>query len=248
MMRIAKLVFFLFLFISAPLVPSYGDDKLKAYADLQVMHVMSTIEGIEQALNESALYLERDPNGAQKDQHEALAKYVDRTPGLRAIIVIGADGRLKIDSFTYPAKDIDLSDRAYVKAARQMKQRALYIGTPVVGRSSGAAFIPFSTSLLSADKDNIGAMAGVIHPGFLLNQESDCARCFVGVFNDRHDLMVSYPSESSYPPAFLEQIKAQKEQGMIESEINDIKFISRVDFILPYAVKVVTSKFLTNPD
>lgn len=123
---------------------TYAADDIRDYAEFQAFHAENTIQAIDLALLDASELIERNPEAEELVLHTTLAKYVERTPGLRAIISTDHTGQLKIDSFTYPAKDIDLSDREYVKTALNNAERDLYIGSPLVGRSSGAAFVPFA--------------------------------------------------------------------------------------------------------
>ncbi|WP_419799994.1 hypothetical protein [Terasakiella sp.] len=184
---------------------TYAADDIRDYAEFQAFHAENTIQAIDLALLDASELIERNPEAEELVLHTTLAKYVERTPGLRAIISTDHTGQLKIDSFTYPAKDIDLSDREYVKTALNNAERDLYIGSPLVGRSSGAAFVPFARALLDSDKKSLGAIAGIIHPGFLIKQDALCPQCIVSLFNDRNEVLVSYPSNTNYPGILLKK-------------------------------------------
>lgn len=234
-------VFFLTLLLTSPVV---ADNHIQEYADFQAFHVDKTIQAIDLALLDSSEFVERNLSEDQLVLHETLAKYVERTPGLRAIIATDNKGQLFLDSFTYPAKDISLADRDYVKTALSQTERNLYIGSPLVGRSSGAAFVPFARPLLDTNKKAIGAIAGIIHPGFLIKQDTLCPQCIVTLINDRHEVLVSYPSNTDFPKSFIDRINAMDSNGLLEGEINDHKIQTWVTILDDYKIRISVSKFL----
>lgn len=234
-------VFFLTLFFTTP---GWADNHIQEYADFQAFHVEKTVQAIDLALLDSSEFVERNLSADELVLHNTLTKYVERTPGLRAIIATNEKGQLTLDSFTYPAKDISLADRSYVKAALSQTDRTLYIGSPLVGRSSGAAFVPFARPLLNANKKAIGAIAGIIHPGFLIKQDTLCPQCIVTLINERNEVLVSYPSNTDFPDTFIDRINAMEDSGMLEGTINDHQIQTWVTILDDYKIRVSISKFL----
>ena len=96
--------------------------------------------------------LERNPNTEDIIVHGALKRYADKVKGLRAIIVTDSKGFLKYDSFSFPARELDLSDRHYIKAARLATGREFIIANPVIGRTSGIPFVPVSRPIFADEK------------------------------------------------------------------------------------------------
>lgn len=223
---------------------AYADDTLKKFADFQRLHVEKSIEAIDLAMLDASDFLERNPDKNELILHDTLSKYVKRTPGLRAIIVMDKNGRLKIDSFTYPARSLDLKDREYVKQSLSAKDRTLYIGQPVIGRSSGAAFIPFSRPLLDTDGNPTGVIASILSPGFLINQENVCPQCLVGVFQHGHTL-ATYPSNTTYPSEYLTQIEKSDHNSLIEFTIQNQAFTAWVMKLDKYQVDITLTKMNT---
>jgi len=232
---------FLTLFFASP---TMADNNIQEYADFQAFHVEKTVQAIDLALLDSSEFIERNLSSDELVLHNTLTKYVERTPGLRAIIATDQKGHLTLDSFTYPAKDINLADRSYVKAALEQTERSLYIGSPLVGRSSGAAFVPFARPLLDANKKTIGAITGIIHPGFLIKQDTLCAQCIVTLINERDEVLVSYPSNTDFPSQFIDRINAMNGSGMLEGTINDHQIQTWVTILDKYKIRISVSKFL----
>lgn len=240
----SDMLYFVALLLSVVAAQStYAADDIRDYAEFQAFHAEKTIQAIDLALLDASELIERNPEAEELVLHTTLAKYVERTPGLRAIISTNRTGQLKIDSFTYPAKDIDLSDREYVKTVLNAEERDLYIGSPLVGRSSGAAFVPFARALLDSDKKALGAIAGIIHPGFLIKQDALCPQCIVSLFNDRNEVLVSYPSNTHYPGDFIEKINELNTNGELNGTINEHKIQTWVIILKKYNVRVSVSKF-----
>jgi hypothetical protein len=223
----------------------HAEEDLKTYADFQALHINTTIDSIDLALLEASDFLERNPDKDELFLHDTLAKYVAHTPSLRAIISTNAVGLLIIDSFTYPRKHVDLHDREYIKQALNTPDRTLYIGSPVLGRTSGLSFIPFTHSLLNSDKNIIGTVTGIMHPGFLIKQHQLCAQCFMGVFNKIGQQLVAYPSQMTYPNSFIKQLN-ERSDYTIEHTLNERAVTSWVVFIKKYGLHLVLSNFVAN--
>lgn len=237
-----RLLFFTLLLLSSNVSAS---EILKKHAEFQALHVEKTIEAINLAMVDAGDFLERNPDKNEMILHDTLAKYVERTPGLRAIIVMDKAGVLRIDSFTYPAKNIDLKDREYVKHTLFAKGRELYIGKPVIGRSSGTAFIPFSRPLLDADGNITGVIAGIISPGMLIDQKTVCSQCLVGVFQNEETL-VTYPSNTSYPTDYMKQLDRKPHDSALEFVIQDQKITSWLLKLNKHHINIAVGKMSTD--
>ena len=235
--------FIAFLFLLFSTQASHAEESLKDYAEFQAFHVEKTIESIELALLNSIDYIERNPNEEVLIQHKMLAKYAEHTPALRAIITTDATGKLKVDSVTYPTKNVNLQDREYVKNALSLKNKSLYIGTPLVGRTSGLSFIPFSKILIDHNKKANGVIAAIMHPGFLIDQDKLCSQCFMGVFNKDNKTLVTYPSNSKYPEDFLQKIHMQSKGEKFEYNFNGETLNSWITHSKRYDLKIIVSSF-----
>lgn len=195
----------LYLFICAVLLMSnaQASDELTTYANLQKSHVQENISAIQGAIQKANEILRDGQQREEKALHDALGQIVQHTVGLRAIIYINKDGILAVDSFTYPARQISLADREYVKAVAGASNSDLYIGQPVQGRSSGVSFIPLSQSVAQENGAPLGVVAGIVTPDALIRQDILCTHCFMGIFKTGGTKLVSYPSSTRYGESFL---------------------------------------------
>ncbi len=223
----------------------FANDELKQYAELQALHVETTLEVINLSLTETSDFLARNPDADELMRHNTLATYVERTPGLRAIIHIDEKGNLTTDSFTYPTRNIKLTDREYVKQAMASNQPKLYISKPVVGRSSGVPFVPISQPILDRNNNAQGAIAGILTPEILIKQDMLCTLCFSGVFRNDNQSLITYPSTASNENASLTEFLKTKKNGFHVSK-TDTQFLhSWVIHSEKFPVSIIVSKFMT---
>lgn len=194
----------LFLFICTVIFATnaQASDELTTYANLQQSHVRENISAIEGAIQKANEIVREGQLREEKALHDDLGQIVQNTAGLRAIIYINKDGILSVDSFTYPARQISLADREYVKAVAGVSDSDLYIGQPVQGRSSGVSFIPLSQSVKQESGEPLGVVAGIVTPDALIRQDILCTHCFMGIFTKEGTKLVSYPSSTRYGSSF----------------------------------------------
>lgn len=120
--------------------------------------------------------------------HSELKRLATGVPGARAILVIEANGELLHDSYKYPVSPLDLSDRTYFKEA--IARSELVIGKTVVGRTSGAAFVPLVKRL--------GALTFVVvtSPFALVDLQSECADCWSLALQSDGSIVTMFPPEA----------------------------------------------------
>lgn len=76
--------------------------------------------------------------------HAELKATTDRLDGVRSILLIGKDGGIQHDAFSFPAPQINVGEREYFQSA--LAHPGLVFGEGAIGRTSGVPFIPVSTS------------------------------------------------------------------------------------------------------
>lgn len=120
--------------------------------------------------------------------HHELKRLAAGIPGGRAIIVVGHDGTLLHDSYKYPVAPLDLADRSYFREA--MVSRDLKIGAQVVGRTSGAAFVPLVKRL--------GDLTYVVvaTPYSLVDLQSECVDCWSLMLKGDGSVVTMFPPEA----------------------------------------------------
>jgi len=203
-------------------LPVHAHSNLRLSAEFQALHAESLLRTMDMALLGAADLIERKSSSNELIIHEALGNYVARAPGLRAIIATDAKGILTYDSFSYPARRIDLKDRGYIKEALQKRTRSIFIGTPMKGRTSGIAFLPMSQPTFSLDKVATGVVAGIITPDKLIRQNTLCDQCFVGLYKESGEKIVVYPSSLSYPEDFHDKRLQIGEGRILDHKIGDL--------------------------
>ncbi len=221
----------------------HAEEDMKKYVDFQARHITKMVELIDMALKEAAETIERNRDKEELFIHNTLKNYVERTPALRAIIHTDQIGILQTDSVTYPAKNIDLHDRAYVKHSLNSKEHELYIGSAVLGRSSGTSFIPFSRPMIDAQKNPIGVIAGIMHPGFLIRQDLLCPQCFAAVFNKDGKILVSYPSNAQYPEDYIAALIHQQDGAPLDYLLEGQNVQSQTVHLKNFGLSISISSF-----
>lgn len=136
--------------------------------------------------------------------HTELARLAQGVPGARAIIVIGPDGTLIHDSYRYPATELDLSERAYFKEA--IAHPGFTVGRMVVGKTSGANFVPLVKRL--GDQ----TIVIVASPFSLIDLQSSCASCWNLVLQNDGDVVTMFPPEARVSKTLTEMVSRSTEK------------------------------------
>ncbi len=228
--------------------PAAGNEELERYASFQAHQAETVLKAADLALLEAADFVERKPDAKEFEKHSIFRTYVEKTRSLRAVILTDKEGNLKVDSFKFPRHEMNLADRAYVKNSLGSKDRSLYIGKPILGRSSGLSFIPLSRAILDINKNVQGTITGILSPEALIRQDMICGHCFVGVFNKDNELLVSYPSDVSYPADFSTIFNEQPQQYIKEHKAGKHLASSWTITIKGYAMRVILSQIISRND
>lgn len=149
--------------------------------------------GVDHALDTAGFVMKT--TGNTRVVHEEFRAISDRLPGVRAIIAIGPDGSLVIDSYQHPAPEVKLGDREYVKEARS--KPGLYIGSAQIGRTSGIPFLPASKLV------GEHVIAAIISPHFLIHEEGRCGDCVSAILREDGSMIASFPPAAELPPNVL---------------------------------------------
>lgn len=118
-------------------------ETLRVEAELLAEHAQLSFGTAERMLGELEERLRRDglePFENDKRYWERVRRTLTRTPQLAQIAIVDAQGRLRFTSTTFPAPDIDLSDREYFSV--HSAGTRLHISSPVVARDDGRSLIP----------------------------------------------------------------------------------------------------------
>lgn len=94
--------------------------------------------------------------------HLILQDKIKLTPQVRGIIMMDSQGLIQSHGLEYPARHVNLSDRAYFQYHRQFEDERPLIGNPVLSRTDGKWLIPV-TQRINRDHNAFGGviLAGV---------------------------------------------------------------------------------------
>ena len=135
-----------------------------------------------------------NPNVSPAIAQSRMKRYQRAAAGLRTILAVNADGKLVHYSYDFPAPDLNLGDRLYVREALAQGSSDLRINLPVVGRQTGLPFIPITRGLFNVEGEATGVIVGILGPETLLPEDSNCAYCISAVLTNDLDILVSRPS------------------------------------------------------
>lgn len=175
--------------------------------------------------------------------HAEMAAITARVPAIRSILVIEEGGTLTHDAYTFPAPGINLSNRTYVREARH--RIGLALSEPVVGRTSGAPFVP-AAEWRGAIKSTLVAILDMRE----LRKPFDwCGPgCGGGIVTMDGNVIVHSPAEARVPRSLIVRITdVEDREGtfLFERENFRAEIAFRKSDDLPIAVYVV--KALTPP-
>ncbi|WP_168157016.1 hypothetical protein [Roseibium sp. TrichSKD4] len=123
--------------------------------------------------------------------HEQMAGMAHRLNGVRAILVLSKDGILQHDSYRFPVREIDLSDRPYFKASQ--KTSSLILGDISLGRTSGVPFLPL------AKRVGEHTLVAIVSPHFLISQQTQCEDCVSAIIRPNGKVIASFPPATEIP-------------------------------------------------
>ncbi len=175
--------------------------------------------------------------------HAELKATTDRIDGVRSILMINTDGSLMHDAFSYPAPDINLSEREYVRNA--LSQPGLVFGKAVIGQTSGVPFVP-----ISSQKQALSAvLTAIVDPRKMRKSLEWCSgSCGGALLTNNGDVVASSPPNVQIPLEIVNTILAA-EQNSGTFEYKRLNFRALVAFRKSerFPVIVYTSHAIT-PD
>jgi methyl-accepting chemotaxis protein len=106
----------------------------------------------------------------ENPQHFKLRHWAERTALVGdlalQITLAGPDGSGTSSATSYTGPQIYIGDREYFRALSESKSDELYIGKPIVGRSTGKLSLPLARKLHKSDGSFGGVIIASIDPGF----------------------------------------------------------------------------------
>lgn len=179
----------------------HSSRRMAESAFRQLSQITAVLDAVAGLLNEDG--------GDLNDIHRTLGWMIDGLPALRAVIVVGSDGRLLHDSATMPAPKLELGDRAYFINAPDRTHERPFIGTPIIGRSSALPFLAVSRRL-----DNGSVAVAMVNPDSLIPPHFRCATCSAAILSESGEVLASIPYGYSPPAEVTDQIQTGAGSGV----------------------------------
>lgn len=122
--------------------------------------------------------------------------------------VLGLDGRVIVDSYGGKYAGVDLSQRDYVKAAKEGK---LNVGTVVKSKRDGAPVLTFGAPIYSKSKQIVGIAGTSVNIAFLLDKVSKIkfGRTGQAYVIDHSGVAIAYPDKD-----LILKLNLAQEEGM----------------------------------
>jgi hypothetical protein len=173
--------------------------------------------------------------------HAELKASTTRIDGVRSILVIGKDGSLQHDAFTFPAPSINLGERRYVLNA--LARPGLVIGEAVVGQTSGVPFVPVSTFKPALN----AVLAAIVDTRVVREPLNWCpGSCGGAVLTSQGKVVAASPPEAPIPDEIISRILAdENNQGSFVYERQSFKALIAFRKSERFPVIILASHALT---
>ncbi|WP_348945429.1 PAS domain S-box protein [Chitinibacter sp. FCG-7] len=126
---------------------------------------------VEQAMQNIAEDLDRHGGVDRADEylmHLQLKDKVRLTPQIRGIITIDASGNIHSHGLEYPARKINLADRAYFQYHRNYSTTQAFISEPMLSRTDGKWLIASTRRINAPNGDFGGVLLSGMEPTYFL--------------------------------------------------------------------------------
>ena len=174
------------------------------------VHAEGVLRQVELSLLAVGDLITRQPNSDEAVVHAAIRRYADATQGLRAMLVVAADGRLLYDSYTFPAPKLDLSGREYLQTTLRDPTARLLVHPVEIGKTSGVSFVPITRPILDVNGAVVAITVGIMSPDALIPPMPDrCNRCYAAIFLRDQYLIAIDPPGVQMTPDYVRTIPLQ---------------------------------------
>lgn len=174
--------------------------------------------------------------------HAELKATTERLNGVRSILVVGKDGTLRHDAFSFPAPTINLGERGYVQDA--LSNPGVTVGAAVVGQTSGVPFIPVSTFKPAINS----VLTAIVDTRTMREPLNWCpGSCGGAVLTTRGELVSASPPEVTIPQEIISTVLASEdEQGTFVYERQNFKALIAFRKSKRFPIIVLASHALTS--
>lgn len=211
---------------------------------IQAARATNTLRLSDMALLAAADVFGREPAVEEIVLHRVLGRYAARIPGVRAMIVTDAAGMVQVDSYLYPARRLNLADRDYVRRVLANGNGPLYIGAPLIGRSSGLPFIPTARAIRDGEGAPVGVVAAILNPGGLFVAEEVCDTCFAVLLRPDRQIVARYPASVQMPAAGADLPVGGARSGLRRGMLNALEIETAWLVIDDYDLIMTLSRFV----
>jgi len=212
-----------FLFITTH---GYAQTDLRLQANYQSVHSEGLLRAVDLTLIGLSDLFSTNDRLDDLIVHESLNRHLKRIPGLRALIITDAQGRLRHDSSRYPTKPMELGSRPYIKNSFSLKENDLYIGAPIQNNIVNFNSLPISRPIIDRNGSLKGVVAALMSPEHLIQYDRICKKCFIGIYNTTGKKIASYPAITNFKPDIAKLITQYDINQNFEYEINGLKTLS----------------------
>jgi PAS domain S-box-containing protein len=214
-------------------------------------HATRTLVSVEQAMQNLVEDFQRDGGVSHVNEtwaHDRLKIKVERTPQIRAIIMIDAQGILRAHGLEFPTRQVDLSDRNYFVYHKSHDDLRLNIWEPLISRTDYKWLIPVTQRINNADKSFGGVILSGVEPDYFLKfYNSLHLERGTRIELIRHDgtLLLNYPLDISSLGSHIENIthdgfSTHPDLGG-QDTLNEKKLIAQVSsHDMPITIRVIS--------
>jgi diguanylate cyclase (GGDEF)-like protein len=159
----------------------------------------------------------RDAPPARDDLyiHRLLVRLHATTPSLGWMNVSDTQGMLLTSSLSFPAPQLQLADREYVRVQRADWSQGMYIGLPVITRTLGTQVIPISRRLETDGGRFVGVAAAGLKSEFLQSLVDDpipSEGLIIGIFRNDGRALACLPSHDACPDAPMNVVERANDE------------------------------------
>ncbi len=162
-------VFALFAAASYERVVARAEQQVHDTAFFYADHGSRMFEAADLATSEAIAALEGDPwdkAAASRRASQALQRLSDRFPYTDALFLTDAEGRIRLVSNSFPAPEVDVSDREYFTYHRNGR-KGLYVSRMLMSRTTGNPGFVLSRGIYGDDGEFRGIAVTIIATSYL---------------------------------------------------------------------------------
>jgi hypothetical protein len=194
-----------------------GRSRASNLARLLEEQTRRTVQAIDFSILNVANSLRQAPQAHDPDLTARMRARLTELPYVRALFVIGADGRIVQDTDS-DTPDVSLADRDYFTAHRREASAGLYIGQPLKSRSMGEPwFLSMSRAITLSNGEFYGVAVAALEPKYFARLYADIIvgkDGSLGLIHESATVISRYPEHErgvglslAYAPLFTKHLQ-----------------------------------------